>query len=346
MDKKIYITFDDVLIKPAASNIEPRQSNTGMSVIRGVPFLVPVLSAAMDTVTDDRMAIAMAKVGGIGVIHRNCTVEQQCEMVEGVVSQGLIVGAACGPFDQERALALDKIGVTAIFIDCAHGHNQKVIESAKRIKNKLTNAKLVVGNIVTKDGARDLVSFVDAIKVGVGPGSICTTRVISGVGMPQLSAIMDVAQVAQEHGIPVIADGGIKEYGDIVKALAAGASGVMLGGMLARCEESPGKRIECTDGSIHKVYRGMGSRQVLEQGKSSDRYLNKNLAIVPEGVSGIVPVEGTVKEIISEVQSALQIGMGYVGARDIQELWGRAQFIRISSLSQKENNHHNIHVNT
>src|SRR3989344_4891596 len=221
-------TFDDVLIVPNESRIEPAEASlqTTMCVIT---LKVPFLSAAMDRVTEVSMAAALGKLGGLGVLHRNLSIEEQVKMVKEVKKAGAPVAAACGPFAADRARALDDAGCDVVVIDCAHGHNMNVVESAKKIKKSLKRAKMIFGNIATAEAAKAVCTFADAVKVGVGPGSICTTRIISGVGVPQLSAILDVVSVASRKKVPVIADGGMRTSGDIAKALAAGASAVMLG---------------------------------------------------------------------------------------------------------------------
>src|SRR6185503_15837470 len=246
-------TFDDVLLRPLASAMEPAEASL-KTKIAGVELEVPFLTAAMDRVTGPEMAIAIGKLGGLGVLHRNCSVEEQAAMVTAVKKAGVKVAAACGPFAAERALALEKAGVDVVVIDCAHGHNLNVIASAKKIKKQLKRAKMIFGNIATAEAAKAACQFADAVKVGVGPGSICTTRIISGVGVPQLSAVLEVVSVASRKKIPVIADGGIRTSGDIAKALAAGASAVMCGNMFAGTDEAPGKSI-MKGGQCFKEYR-------------------------------------------------------------------------------------------
>ncbi len=334
-------TFDDVLIRPRASAVEPGSASVKTRLVRGFFISTPFISAAMDKVTDAHMAIAIWKSGGLGILHRNCSIEEQVKMVKKARVAGVEVGAACGPFDIERALALEASGARIISIDCAHGHNLKVIKSARAIKKSLRHAKLIFGNIATAEAAEAVCDFADAVKVGVGPGSICTTRLVSGVGMPQLSAIMEVAQIAKKYDCPVIADGGVRSSGDAAKAFAAGASSIMLGNILAGSVESPGKII-LRDGLKYKEYRGMGSRAVIESTSGSERYLTKNRKPVAEGVEALVPLKNSVREILADLSSGVQVAMGYVGARTLPEFAKKAQFIRITSATLSENGPHSL----
>ncbi len=333
-------TFDDVLIRPAASRIEPSEASLKTN-IAGIALALPFLSAAMDRVTEAPMAIALGKLGGLGVIHRNCSVEEQVAMVLEVKRAGVAVAAACGPFAVERALALDTAGCDAIVIDCAHGHNLKVVASAKDIKKKLKHAKMIFGNIATAEAAKEACTFADAIKVGVGPGSICTTRLVSGVGVPQLSAVAEVASVARKYKVAVIADGGIRNSGDIAKAIAAGASAVMCGNLFAGTDEAPGSIIE-KNGAQFKEYRGMGSKAVIKSASGSERYFTHGRKAVPEGVEALVLYRGPVGEIIASLASGIQVGMGYVGASNLKEFHAKAQFIRITQASIAESRPHSL----
>src|SRR3989344_5435969 len=333
-------TFDDVLIVPSASRMEPSEASLKIN-IAGIELSVPFLSAAMDRVTEARMAIALGKLGGLGVIHRNCSISDQVAMVSESKKACVPVAAACGPFAAERATALDKANCDVIVIDCAHGHNLNVVESARKIKKSLKHAKMIFGNIATGEAAKAACQFADAVKVGVGPGSICTTRLISGVGVPQLSAILEVAAVAKKYKVPVIADGGIRTSGDIAKALAAGASAVMLGNLFAGTDEAPGKIVE-KGGVKFKEYRGMGSEAVIKSASGSERYFTHGRKAVPEGVEALVPYKGPVAEIIATLVSGVQVGMGYVGARTISEFEKKAQFIRTPRAAIAEGKPHSL----
>src|SRR3989344_250540 len=303
----------------------------------------------MDRVTETRMARALGKLGGLGVIHRNCSVEEQVQMVRETKKAGTHVAAACGPFAAERALALDQAGCDIIVIDCAHGHNMNVVASARKIKKSLKSARMIFGNIATAEAAKVACQFADAIKVGVGPGSICTTRVISGVGVPQLSAVMEVSAVARKYKVPVIADGGIRNSGDIAKALAAGASAVMCGNMFAGTDEAPGDIVEREGRSAegggkqkYKEYRGMGSKAVIESASGAERYFTHGRKAVPEGVAAIVDYKGPVGDIVSTLSSGLQVAFGYVGARTVGEFHKKAHFTHITYASIAEGNPHSL----
>ncbi|NJE12799.1 IMP dehydrogenase [Thermococcus sp. LS2] len=459
-------TFDDVLLIPQATEVEPKDVDVSTQITPNIRLNIPILSAAMDTVTEWEMAIAMAREGGLGVIHRNMSIEEQVEMVKkvkraerfiiedvitispdetldyalflmekhdidglpvvqdgkvvGIISKkdiatkegqkvrdimtedvitveedisveeamkimvenridrlpvinkegrliglitmsdlvlrkkfknavrdengDLLVAAAVGPFDLKRALALDKAGVDVIVIDTAHAHNLKAIESMKEIRAKV-DADLIVGNIANPKAVDDL-TFADAVKVGIGPGSICTTRVVAGVGVPQITAIAMVADRAEEYGIRVIADGGIKYSGDIVKAIAAGADAVMLGNLLAGTKEAPGKEV-IINGRKYKQYRGMGSLGAMMKG-GAERYYQKGhmktRKFVPEGVEGVVPYKGSVSEVLYQLIGGLRAGMGYVGAKNIQELKEKGEFVIITQAGLKESHPHDIFI--
>jgi IMP dehydrogenase len=468
------LTYDDVLLIPAYSEVLPREVNVSTQFTKKIKLNIPVVSAAMDTVTESRLAISMAQEGGIGVLHKNMTIEEQANKVRkvkrsenGMISDpvtlhenalisdalqimkeykiggipvvtdsnklvgiitnrdlrfekgfskpvsevmtkdnlitttefidfavaekilqehkieklpvvdknynlvGLItyrdilkikerpnackdqrgrlrVAAAVGvtPDTEKRVKALVDAGVDCVVIDTAHGHSRGVIEMAKNIKKLYPELELIVGNIATAEAARDLAKAgVDGIKVGIGPGSICTTRIVAGVGVPQLTAIYDVAQALLGTGIPVIADGGIRYTGDIVKAIAAGASCIMAGSQFAGVEESPGETI-IFDGRKYKTYRGMGSVEAMQQG-SKDRYFqdveDDVSKLVPEGIVGRVPYKGTLSEVIHQMVGGLRAGMGYCGARNVEELQ-KARFIRITNAGIKESHVHDVAI--
>jgi IMP dehydrogenase len=469
------LTFDDVLLVPRYSDTLPRDVSVGTRFTRGITLNIPVVSAAMDTVTESEMAIALAREGGIGIIHKNMSIEAQAGEVDKVkrsesgmirkpitltpmqtvrdalelmahykiaglpvvdddhsmrlvgiitnrdlrfqpngdlsigtlmvrdrlitapvgttlqeaevilqdhrieklpvvdengILRGLItfkdiqkkkkyptsckdeqgrlrVGAALGvaPDTVERMTALTAAGVDAVIVDTAHGHSRGVIEMVQLLKKQFPDAQIIAGNIATGDAAKALIDAgVDAVKVGIGPGSICTTRVIAGVGVPQITAIMNVAEITIAAGIPLIADGGIKQTGDIAKAIAAGADSIMVGGMLAGHEESPGDKV-LLEGRAYKVYRGMGSIGAMHQG-SADRYfqdVEDDIAkLVPEGIEGRVPFKGSVSETIYQMTGGLRAAMGYCGCQTIEEMKLNAQFVRMTGAGLKESHPHNI----
>jgi IMP dehydrogenase len=468
------LTFDDVLLLPAFSEVLPREVSTVTQLTRNIKINIPMLSAAMDTVTESRLAIAMAQQGGVGMLHKNMSIERQAEEVrkvkrsesgmildpvtllvnatlkealklmsdnkiggipivddknklvgiltnrdlrfEKVMSkkvsevmtktnlitapegtdlkkaelilqkykieklpvvnkQGkliglitykdilklrdnpnackdkhgrLLVGAAVGvtPETQDRIAALVKAGVDVITIDTAHGHSAFVLKEIKRLRKLFPDLDIIAGNVATGEGAKALAAAgVDAVKVGVGPGSICTTRIIAGIGVPQLTAIYEAAKALKGTGIPVIADGGIRYSGDVVKALAAGASTVMSGSLFAGTEESPGETI-LYEGRKFKSYRGMGSIEAMKEG-SKDRYFqdaeDEIAKLVPEGIVGIVPFKGELKEVIYQFVGGLRAGMGYVGAKDIKSLQ-KAKFIKITPAGSKESHAHDVTI--
>jgi len=472
LEVPLALTFDDVLLIPAPSLVEPNEADIHTRFSRNISLNMPLVGAAMDTVTESAMAMALAREGGIGVIHRNMSPEQEIEevrrvkraeeliernvvsvspetsvsdverlMVEhgiggvpvlehekivGIVSRrdvraiasrrgsesvkaimtrqpitagedismeqaletmytnkverlpvvdkaghliGIItmqdilekrqypnatrdarkklrVAAAVGPFDIERAHRLDECGVDALVVDCAHGHNLNVVKAIRDIKGS-TNADIVAGNIATAAAAEDLIDTVDGLKVGIGPGSICTTRIVAGVGVPQITAIASVADVTRDTGIPVIADGGIRFSGDVAKAIAAGADCVMIGSLFAGTDESPG-RVITMKGRRYKQYRGMGSLGVMSGGVSSDRYFQKKeigkTKFVPEGVEGVTPYVGTVSDVVYQLVGGLKSAMGYTGSRTIQEMHEKTRFVRITAAGHTESHPHNIMI--
>ncbi|MFN7065788.1 MAG: IMP dehydrogenase [Aquificaceae bacterium] len=468
-------TFDDLLLIPQYSEALPYKVDVSTSLTRRIKLNIPIVSAAMDTVTEARLAIALAREGGIGIIHRNFSIEEQAQEVERVkksesgmiinpvtikpdntvkealeimerykisgvpvVSDGnklvgiltnrdlrfikptdyykpvflfmtsrnlivanemvtleeaeeilqrhkveklpivdkegklvglitikditkrkkypnackdelgrLRVGAAVGTGSdtKERVEALISVGVDLIVIDTAHGHSKKVLDTIELIKSGYPELGVIVGNVATAEATLDLIKAgADAIKVGVGPGSICTTRIVAGVGVPQLTAIKWAYEVAKEHGIPIIADGGIRYSGDIVKALAVGASAVMLGNLLAGTEESPGETVYY-QGRAYKVYRGMGSLGAMMSRRSADRYGQEKMEkFVPEGIEGRVPYRGRLSDVIYQLVGGLRAGMGYVGAKDLEELRQKAKFVKITWAGYKESHVHDVQI--
>ncbi len=465
------ITFDDVLLVPAYSEIVPNEVDLTTWLTPKIRLNIPMMSAGMDTVTEHRMAIAMARQGGIGVIHKNMSIEAQAEEVdkvkrsengvitdpfsltpehtladadalmakfrisgvpvtegrklvgiitnrdlkfetdftkkikESMTSEGLITARAGITLEEakqilakarkeklpivdddynlvglitikdiektikyplaakdaqgrllcgagvgitanvlERVSALVDAKVDVVVLDSAHGHSANVLRCLRMIKEKYPELQVIAGNIATGDGARALIEAgADAVKVGIGPGSICTTRVVSGIGVPQISAIMDAYNVAREYGIPIIADGGIKYSGDMTKAIAAGGNVCMMGSMFAGCDESPGS-FELYQGRKYKVYRGMGSIAAMENG-SKDRYFQENARkLVPEGVEGRVAYKGTVEDTVYQLMGGLRSGMGYCGTGTIEELQPKGRFVKISAASLKESHPHDIHI--
>ncbi len=467
------LTFDDVLLIPGESDVEPKNVNVETYLTKKIKLNTPLMTAAMDTVTETDMAIAIAREGGIGIIHKNMSIEEQADMVDrvkrsenGVITnpfylaphntireaddlmrkykisgvpicegtklvgiitnrdlkfmsdvdfdqeiagvmtkdnlvtapvgtdldqaqailrkhrieklpivdgegnlKGLITikdiektvqypnsardekgrllcGAAIGATADvlERVQALVNAQVDVLVLDSAHGHNSNVINSVAKVKQAFPDVQLIAGNIATAEGARALIKAgADCVKVGIGPGSICTTRVVAGIGVPQITAIYDAAKAAAEFGVPVIADGGIKYSGDIVKALAAGASVCMVGSLVAGCKESPGDT-EIYQGRQFKVYRGMGSLGAMNKG-SSDRYFQaKNQKYVPEGVEGRVPFKGPLSDTVYQMIGGLKSGMGYTGCATIDELHNKAQFVKITGAGLRESHPHDIQI--
>ena len=396
------ITFDDVLLVPQFSSVIPNDVVLSTQLTKKIRLNIPLMSAGMDTVTEHRMAIAMARQGGIGVIHKNMSIQQQAEEVDkvkrsenGVISDpfslspehtlddadklmakfrisgvpitenGKLVGIITNrdlKFEdaQGRLLCAAAVGVTpdicdrvdelvkskvdAIVIDTAHGHSENVLKTFAMIKEKYPDLDVIAGNVATKSGTQAMIDAgVDAVKIGIGPGSICTTRIVAGIGVPQITAIMQAYEAAHAAGIPVIADGGIKYSGDITKALAAGANVCMMGSLFAGTDESPGD-FELYQGRKYKVYRGMGSIAAMENG-SKDRYFQANAKkLVPEGVEGRVAYKGTVEDTVFQLIGGLRAGMGYCGAKTIEELHEKAEFVEISAASLKESHPHDIQI--
>ncbi|MDC3034032.1 IMP dehydrogenase [Candidatus Pelagibacter sp.] len=344
------LTFDDVTLAPNYSAILPSETDTAVALTNNLKLKIPLLSSAMDTVTESKMAIAIAKAGGIGVIHRNLDIKKQILEIKKVKKHSLKVGAAVGASEKEfkRAKEIIKEGVDLIVVDTAHGHTRKVGDIIKYIK-KIKNNKIALcaGNIATPEAAKFLIKLgVDIIKVGIGPGSICTTRLVAGIGVPQLSAILSVRSGIKNKKIKIISDGGIKYSGDLAKAFAAGADAVMIGSLFAGTNETPGKLIK-KNGKLFKSFRGMGSVGAMNKG-SADRYFQKKQKdiskYVPEGVEGFVKYKGNVGSIIYKLVGGLKSSMGYLGSKNIVGLRSKPHFVKITKAGFYESMVHNVDV--
>ena len=342
------LTFDDVLLLPRFSKVLPSDTDISLNLTKNIKLKTPFLSSAMDTVTESAMAIAIAKSGGIGIIHRNLDIKKQSKEVEKVKKKNLFVGAAIGTNieDLKRAKSLINSGVDLIVIDTAHGHSKKVLEILSKVK-KNSKIPICAGNIATAEAAKKLYnSGVDIIKVGIGPGSICTTRMVAGIGVPQITAVMEVSKALKGKNIKIISDGGIKFSGDIAKAIAAGADGIMMGSIFAGTEESPGKKFKVKD-KFYKQYRGMGSIGAMSAG-SSNRYFQKNYKdkskFVPEGVEGRVEYKGNVSKIIYQLKGGLRSSMGYIGAKKLNDIKKNAKFIKITKAGFYESMVHSVEM--
>jgi IMP dehydrogenase len=343
------LTFDDVLLIPARSDILPTQVSTETRLTNEIRLDIPILSAAMDTVTDARLAIALGRLGGLGVIHRNLTVAEQSEEVRRAKDADVLVGAAVGVAGDadERAAALVGAGADVIVVDTAHGHSAAVVRMVEKVKAR-HRVEVIAGNVATAEGTEELIAAgADCVKVGMGPGAICTTRIVAGAGMPQITAIFDCAEAADRHGIPICADGGIQHSGDIAKAIGAGAWTVMLGGLLAGVDEAPGDVVDTKDGSF-KSYRGMGSLGAMEARRSRDRYGQADVGefskLVPEGVEGRVRALGPLAAVLHQLVGGLRAGMGYAGAAAIDDLRVNARFVRISGAGLRESHPHDVRI--
>ena len=342
------LTFDDVTLAPNYSEILPSETNTSIKLSKNLTLKIPLISSAMDTVTEGSMAAAIAEKGGIGVIHRNLSIEKQIFEIKKVKQKKLLVGAAVGASSEEhrRAKIILKENLDLIVVDTAHAHTKKVSDIIKMIvKTKPKKTTLCAGNIATAEAAKFLIKLgVDVIKVGIGPGSICTTRLVAGIGVPQLSAIMNVKSGVGNRKVSIIADGGIKFSGDIAKALAAGADAVMIGSLFAGTDQAPGKIIK-KNGKLFKSFRGMGSIGAMNKG-SADRYFQtkqKNSSkYVPEGVEGFVKYKGKVDKVIYQLVGGLKSSMGYLGSKKITHLRKKPKFYKITKAGFFESMVHNI----
>lgn len=360
--EKDALTFDDVLLVPQYSEITPDMADVSTKLTNTFKMNVPFLSAAMDTVSEHKLVTALALAGGLGVIHKNMSIADQAKEVEMVKNYEfdneknkrvlidkkgrLCVGAAIGVTADmmDRVHALMDAGVDVFVLDSAHGDSKNIINAIKNLRLEYPSMELIAGNVATYEGALDLMKAgASAVKVGMGPGSICTTRIIAGIGVPQLQAVMDCARASKEMNVPIIADGGIKYSGDVVKALAAGANTVMLGGLFATCEEAPGDIFE-SNGKKYRTYRGMGSIEAMAKG-STDRYFQTgHKKFVAEGVQGIVEVKTTVEELVFQLVGGLKAGMGYCGSKDIPTLQEKGTFIKITNNALLESHPHDISI--
>lgn len=368
-DLKLALTFDDVLLLPGYTDFSREEIDLSSHLSKKIILKTPLVSAPMDKVTESGLTIALAKEGGIGIIHRNLSIKDQVREVEKVKSKNLLVGAAISSQKgfEERTGALIKAKTDVIVIDSAHGYAKFVIDCLKTLKKRYPKTQVIAGNVATFEGARALIrAGADGLRVGMGPGSICSTRVISGMGVPQITAILEVSRAVKNTKVPIIADGGIQYSGCIIKALAAGASSVMMGSLFSQTTEAPGKvffldkdQVPSRFKSIwnnkktskypFKEYRGMGSIGAMEKGikiKSEGEFHNKEYQskshLIAEGIEGLVPVKGSVKELVEQLVGGVKSGFYYVGAKTIPELWQKAKFIQITPASLKESHPHDI----
>ncbi|OGK57036.1 hypothetical protein A3J15_01580 [Candidatus Roizmanbacteria bacterium RIFCSPLOWO2_02_FULL_38_10] len=344
--KSLGLTFDDVLLVPKKTYLESRSSvDLSTYLTPKIKLKIPIISANMDTVTESRMAIEMAKMGGIGIIHRFLSIDSQVEKVALVKKEGLPVGAAVGIKGDyvDRTEALVKSGCDVIVIDIAHGHSEFLLKALKELKKKFTKMEFIAGNVATAEGAKELIeNGADAVKVGIGPGALCTTRVVAGAGVPQITALIEAIEVAKPSGIPIIADGGIRYAGDIVKALATGASTVMIGALLAGCEESPALTFY-RNSEKFKLTRGMASLTANYERQFKDVSINRDIReYAAEGVEAIVSYKGHVAPLLTQFIGGIKSGFSYCGAKNIKELWEKAEFIQISQNALVESHPHNV----
>ena len=362
----IGLSFDDVLLFPNYAGFSRSEIDLSTKLTKKITLTLPFVSAPMDTVTESKLAIALATLGGIGIIHRNLTIQDQANEVKIVKAKKLLVGAAIGASKgfEDRVEALVKVGVDVLVVDSAHGYSKGVMDTTVYIKTRFPKIEVIAGNVATFDGAKAMINAgADAIRVGMGPGAICTTRIISGMGVPQITAIMETSRAAKKMGIPIIADGGIKYSGDMVKALAAGASSIMMGSFFAATTESPGKIVNLKPEQVpsrfksilsrklrvykFKEYRGMGSPAAMERGvkiKSEGEFHGKSYkdrVMIAEGVESLVPLKGSVEELIDQAVGGIRSGMYYVGTKSIKELWG-AKFMQITQASLMESHPHDV----
>jgi len=341
MDVRTGLSYDDVLLVPQRSPVDSRSEvDLSTELTPAISLDLPLLSAPMDTVTEAETAIALSEIGGFGTIHRFLSIDEQAAEVRRAKEAGATVGAAIGITDGflERAEAVVEAGADALVVDVAHGHLEKCLDATARVRDSFPDAELVAGNVATPSAVHDLAEAgVDAVKVGIGAGSHCTTRAVAGAGVPQLTAVDDCADAAREHGVRVIADGGIRSSGDAVKALMAGADTVMLGRLFAATDESPGELIE-REGRIYKRSRGMATTAANEA--RSDKTAEGHH--VDEGVEGLTAYQGTIAEVVADFTSGIQSGLSYCSGRTIEEARDSAEFIKIEEGTQRRNSAHGV----
>ncbi len=361
------LTFDDVLLKPQYSELDRSDISLNTKLSKSISLKLPLVASPMDTVTESELAIELGKLGGIGFIHRNLTVEDQAAEVAKVKAAGQLVGAAIGSSSgyEQRVEALITAGVDVLLVDSAHGYAKKIIEAVQYIKAHY-DIDVIAGSVATAEGAQALINAgADGLRVGMGPGAICSTRIVSGMGVPQLTAILETARIANGQDVPIIADGGISHSGDIVKALAAGASTVMLGRVFASTLESPGDIVHLKpeqvpgrfqniiDGSsdyAFKTYRGMGSEGAMKRGlevSSEDEFHGKNYqgdVLVAEGIEGLVPCRGSIKDVVAQLSGGIISGFYYTGAATISGLWETHEFMQITQASLTESHPHDLFI--
>lgn len=342
------LTFDDILLIPNYSQVKREEIDVSTYLTSKHKLTVPLMSAPMDTVTEKELAISLGKNGGVGVIHRNLPIEKQAEQVKTVKEKTGLVAAAVGVGSDlpERISGLVKVGLDIVVIDSAHGFSKWVIEASKYISSHYKNIILISGNVATASGAKALIEAgANVLRVGMGPGSICTTRVVAGIGVPQVTAILETVSIAKKYGITVIADGGLRTSGDIVKSLAAGASAVMSGTLFAGCLETPGK-VTTVKGKKYKIYRGMGSINAMKEG-SAVRYgqqyrKGQEKKLIAEGIEGLVAYKGTVEEVVTKLIGGLKTGMYYTGVKNIGELQEKTRFMKVTQASLIESHPHDV----
>ncbi len=346
--KSLGLTFDDVLLVPQLTTVESRAHvSLATKLTKKISLETPLVSANMDTVTESEMAIAIAKEGGIGIIHRFLTIDAEVEEVKKVKKEKLLVGAAVGIRADylERTKALIKAGADTIVIDVAHGHSSFFLKVLKELTKKFPKTEFIAGNVATASATEAMIKGgAAAVKVGIGPGALCTTRIVTGSGVPQLTAIADCVEVANKYKVPVIADGGVQKSGDIVKALAAGASTVMIGTLFAGCEESPALTF-FRDNRKYKMTRGMASLMANADRQKKDESVKRDLKkYAAEGVEAIVPYRGKVADLVYQLMGGVRSGFSYSGARTISDLWKNAEFVQITQSSLRESGAHDVDV--